>query len=385
MPIPSTIPDPNLPGVFLMSDSFETGGSERQFAALATSLDREAFRVFLGCMTKKGAFLQGLGDVPEFPSGGSVYGWKSLRARARMARHMRRNRVSIAHAFDFYSNLVLIPAARWARIPVVIGSQRQLGDLLTPKQFKVQLWAFHLCDVVVCNSRAAADVLVQHGLPERKVAVIGNGLPDAAFTRTASVLPPFPPNTAGLRVGMVARMNTRSKNHSGLLRAAAQLKNKFPNVQYVLAGDGPVRCELEKEAADLGLADRVLFLGDRRDIPAVLSSVDLTVLPSFSESLSNSIIESMALGIPVVALRVGGNPELISELPGEERGVLVPSGSDEALAQGLARLLGDEELRRRMGANARKFAQATFTVDAMRRRQEELYMELLRKKGWRPA
>jgi glycosyltransferase involved in cell wall biosynthesis len=295
---------------------------------------------------------------------------------------MHQNRVSIAHAFDFYTNLALIPAARWPRIPVVIGSQRQLGDLLTPKQFKAQLWAFHLCDVVICNSRAAADVLVERGLPERKIAVIGNGLPDSAFTGTASILPNRP---AGLRVGMVARMNTRSKNHSGLLRAAALLKDKFPATEYVLAGDGPVRAELEKEAADLGIADRVLFLGDRRDIPAVLSSVDVTVLPSFSESLSNSIIESMALGVPVVALRVGGNPELVSEKPGEERGVLVPSGSDEALAGGLAQLLGNSDLRLRMGANARSFALATFTIGSMRQRHEELYAELLRKKGWHPA
>lgn len=371
-----------LPGVFLMSDSFETGGSERQFAALAKSLDRTAFRVHLGCMQKTGAFLEGLGDVPDFPFGGSLYGWASWQARGRIARHIRDNQASIAHAFDFYTNLALIPAARWARTPVVIGSQRQLGDLLTPLQFKAQLWVFHLCDVVICNSRAAADVLVERGLPEHKVVVIGNGLPDSAFTRTASVLPN---RTGVLRVGMVARMNTRSKNHSGLLRAAAHLKDRFPQVEYVLAGDGPVRSDLEKEVADLGIGDRVAFLGDRRDIPAVLSSVDVTVLPSFSESLSNSIIESMALGVPVVALRVGGNPELVSDKSGDERGVLVPAGSDEALAEGLALLLGNKELRLRMGANARNFALATFTIDSMRMRHEELYTDLLRKKGWRSA
>ena len=370
-----------LPGVFLMSDSFETGGSERQFAALAKSLDQHAFRVYLGCMQKTGAFLEGLGEVPDFPFGGSLYGWESWQARGKIARYMHQNQVSIAHAFDFYTNLALIPAARWARIPVVIGSQRQLGDLLKPAQFKVQLLAFHLCDIVICNSRAAADRLVEKGLPERKIAVIGNGLPDSAFLRTTSILP----NRPGLRVGMVARMNTRSKNHRGLLRAAALLKHRFPQAEYVLAGDGPVRADLEKEASDLGITDRVAFLGDRRDIPAVLSSVDVTVLPSFSESLSNSIIESMALGVPVVGLRVGGNPELVSEKAGEERGVLVSPGSDEALAEGLGRLLGDKDLRLRMGANARSFALATFTIDSMRQRHEELYAELLHKKGYRSA
>ncbi len=364
-----------------MSDSFETGGSERQFAALAKSLDQHAFRVYLGCMQKTGAFLEGLGEVPDFPFGGSLYGWESWQARGKIARYMHQNQVSIAHAFDFYTNLALIPAARWARIPVVIGSQRQLGDLLKPAQFKVQLLAFHLCDIVICNSRAAADRLVEKGLPERKIAVIGNGLPDSAFLRTTSILP----NRPGLRVGMVARMNTRSKNHRGLLRAAALLKHRFPQAEYVLAGDGPVRADLEKEASDLGITDRVAFLGDRRDIPAVLSSVDVTVLPSFSESLSNSIIESMALGVPVVGLRVGGNPELVSEKAGEERGVLVSPGSDEALAEGLGRLLGDKDLRLRMGANARSFALATFTIDSMRQRHEELYAELLHKKGYRSA
>ena len=93
----------------------------------------------------------------------------------------------------------------------------------------------------------------------------------------------------------------------------------------------------------------------------------------------------MALGVPVVALRVGGNPELVSEKSDEERGVLVPAGSDEALAEGLALLLGDKELRLRMGANARNFALATFTIDSMRRQHEELYTDLLRKKGWRSA
>ena len=97
MTISSSASSPHLPGVFLMSDSFETGGSERQFAALASSLDRNAFRVFLGCMLKKGAFLEGLGDVPEFPFGGSLYGWKSWQARGRISRHMRQNQICVAH------------------------------------------------------------------------------------------------------------------------------------------------------------------------------------------------------------------------------------------------------------------------------------------------
>ena len=116
-----------------MINSLETGGSERQFAELARSLDPGAFKVHLGCLQKRGTFLDANG-MHHFGLGGSLYRWKSMRSRYRVARFMRASGVAIAHAFDFYTNLMLIPAARMARIPVVIGSQRQLGDLLTPGQ-----------------------------------------------------------------------------------------------------------------------------------------------------------------------------------------------------------------------------------------------------------
>src|SRR5277367_3350290 len=158
-----------LPGVFLMTNSFETGGSERQFAALASSLEASLFRLHIGCISKRGDFIEGLGEVVEFPLGGNLYGVESWRTRARLALHLRRLRISVAHAFDFYTNLTLIPAARMARVPVVIGSQRQVGDLLTPAKSRAQFTMFGRCDAVVCNSNAAADRLISQGLPERRV------------------------------------------------------------------------------------------------------------------------------------------------------------------------------------------------------------------------
>ena len=363
----------NRDRVFLMTDSLETGGSERQFAALAGSLNRENFSVHLGCLQRKGPFLESLGDVTEFPLGGSLYGAASLRARWRLSRYFKRHEIGIAHAFDFYSNLVLIPAARYARVPVVIGSQRQLGDLLTSRQERAQAHALRWCDTVVCNSRAAAGRLMTLGLRENQLTVIGNGLPAEAFAETRPALVRSPED---LRIGMIARMNTRSKNHHLFLRAAARLRGRFPALQWVLVGDGPLRPELEREARDLGLGDSVLFLGDRRDVPAVLASLDLTVLPSASESLSNVILESMAAGVPVVANRVGGNIELVTE----DRGVLVPPNDEEALAGAIDRLLRDAPLRRVLGRNANAFARENFTLEHMRKRHEALYRELLEKK-----
>ncbi len=359
-----------------MMDSLRTGGSERQFAALAQALDRSRFALHLGCIRKEGGFAASLGGITEFPLGGSLYGSQSLRTRLRLARHLRSQKIAVAHAFDFYTNLLLIPVARLARVPVVIGSQRQLGDLLTPAQRRAQLAVFRWCDKVVCNSRAAADLLVSAGLPRAKVEVIGNGLAPDCF---APAQPAIAPRPGVRRLGMIARMNLRAKNHVELLRAVARLQGRFPDLQLILVGDGPLRPELEREAAHLGLTGKVRFLGDRRDIPAVLASIDVTVMPSGSESLSNAILESMAAGVPVVATRVGGNPELI----GEDRGLLVTPNDEEALAAALMRLLEDADLGRKLGENGRRFALENFTVERMRDRQQDLYRELLDRKSWR--
>lgn len=356
--------------IFLMINSLETGGTERQFVEVARSLRGDGLQVHLGCLIKKGSFLEGLGDIYQSPLGGSLYGLRSLQSRWQLMRHLRESNVAVAHSFDFYANLMLIPAARLARVPVVIGSHRQLGDLLTPNQFRAQLAMFHLCDRVVCNSRAAADRLVQAGLPQRKLVVVGNSLPSSAFAETA---PALPRGAGVLRVGMIARMNAAYKNHRIFLRATARVRQKISNLEVVVVGDGPLRPELEREAAQLGLQDSVIFLGDRRDIPATLACMNLSVVPSASESLSNVILESMAAGIPVVASAVGGNVELAAD----GRAVLVPPGDEEALATEIEKVLLDHKFRSEMGRRARQFAQENFSMERVRRQYSAVYDEVL--------
>jgi glycosyltransferase involved in cell wall biosynthesis len=356
--------------LFLMINTFETGGSERQFTVLAQNLAPPRFQTLLGCVSHRGALAGNFSDVLQFPLGGSLFGWTSLLTRVRLSRHLRRHQVQVAHAFDFYANLTLIPAARFARVPVVIGSHRQLGDLMTSAQFRAQAAAFRWCDAVVCNSQAAADRLIATGLAPHKIAIIGNALPDEAFAATAAVRPK---RSGVVRVGMVARMNHRYKNHSGFLRIAANIHQRMPNTEFLLVGDGPLRQELEREASSLGLGASAIFLGDRQDMPAVLASIDVAALTSDSESLSNVILEAMAAGLPVVAFCVGGNSELLSP----ERGALIPVGDEAAFADALQKLLADAALRQRLGGDARQFAQENFSLERVRERYVELYLRLL--------
>jgi len=364
---------PDSINLFLMTNTFETGGSERQFTVLAQNLTPPQFQTHLGCVSRHGPLASDFPGVPEFPLGGSLYGWRSLRTRLNLSRHLRQHHVQVAHAFDFYTNLTLVPAAKLARVPVVIGSHRQLGDLMTPAQFRAQAAAFRWCDAVVCNSQAAADRLIAAGLSLNKIAIIGNALPDAAFAATPSALPKHP---GVLRVVMVARMNHRYKNQSGFLRIAAQIHKPMPNVEFVLVGDGPLRQALENEASSLGLDPSAIFLGDRRDMPALLASMDVAVLTSDSESLSNVVLEAMAAGLPVVAYDVGGNSELLRD----RRGILIRAGNETVFADALQNLLADSGLREQLSQSARRYVQETFSLDQVRQRYADLYVRLLQKK-----
>ena len=232
----------------------------------------------------------------------------------------------------------------------------------------------------MCNSEAAAARLIATGIQGDKIAVIGNALPDAAFNPASAILPKRP---GMVRVGMVARMNHRYKNHSGFLRVAALIHQRMPNAEFVLVGDGPLRAELEKEAASLGLGSAAIFLGDRQDMPEVLASLDVAVNTSDSESLSNVILEAMAARLPVVAYNVGGNAELLANHPRTRkryRGFLIPPADENAFAHAVEKLLADSALREQLGRNGSQFAQEQFGLNRVCQRYAELYRDLLRKK-----
>jgi glycosyltransferase involved in cell wall biosynthesis len=362
-----------LPTVFLMANHFATGGTETQFVRLTKALSPEKFRIRIGCIRRQGPLLQTLevARIAEFRLDGGFFTSTALRSACALAQHLRENSVEIAHSFSLYSNLLMIPIARMAGIAVVIGSQRQLGDLLTPRQRRAQNVCFRLCDRVVCNSRAAAESLLgrnKEDMENTKVVIISNAVSqecfdagDASRKRPAGTIP---------TIGLVARMNTRAKNHELFLFAAARLVGRQLPVRALLIGDGPRRVELEELAHRLDLADCVTFLGERRDVPHLLANLDILVLTSSSESSPNVIAEAMAAGVPVVATRVGGVPELLTH---GVTGMLVSSADEVELADSLEYCLRHPEVSKRLAQRARQFAAAHFSVEAVRTRYEHLY------------
>jgi glycosyltransferase involved in cell wall biosynthesis len=359
------------PNLFLMINTLETGGSERQFAALAGAIRPERFKIYLGCLRHVGPLALRVKDITEFPLGGSYFSWQALRSGLALARWLRAKGIAVAHAFDFYANLMLLPIARLAGVRAVVGSHRQLGDLLTPTQFRAQAAAFRFCDRIVCNSQAAANRLSEYGVSVRKLVVIPNGLTREAFVRADPILL----REEGIvRVGMIGRMNVAYKNQAAFVRAAKRICQRYDQVEFILVGDGVFRPEFERLAQGLGLGSRVRFLGEQDDIPSVLAALDLIVVPSASESLPNVILEAMAAGIPVVATRVGGIPEVVEH---ERTGLLVPQGDEDQLVEAIERLIRQPSLRTEYGCRARENALSCFQWDRVSSRFEDLYDDLL--------
>ena len=167
----------------------------------------------------------------------------------------------------------------------------------------------------------------------------------------------------------VARLSPE-KDLGTLLEAAALVVRTIPGFQLEIAGAGPCRPDLVKLAGSLCLGDRVRFLGEVSDIPALLARAGLFVLPSLTEGISLTVLEAMARGLPVVATRVGGNPEVVDD---GRSGLLVPPRNPQALADALCRLWQDSALAARLGRAGRRRAEAHFDVRHMVAAYEDLY------------
>lgn len=194
------------------------------------------------------------------------------------------------------------------------------------------------------------------GVPPERVAQIYNGVDRVRFRPRINERPDLAPPgflpTDAVVVGTVGRL-AAVKNQESLLRAFARVLQQQPDLaarlRLVLVGDGPLAGRIRDGVTQLQLGDPVWLAGDRQDVPQLLQSMDVFVLPSLGEGISNTLLEAMATGLPVVATRVGGNPELVAD---GENGLLVPVADDEALAAALEALAQDAALRARMGTAA---------------------------------
>lgn len=291
-------------------------------------------------------------------------GWDLLSA-LRLRRLARERGAEILHAHTSHAHALGLPSARTLGIPLVVSrrveSRPGLGRMARRKYRAPEA---HF----VAVSRSVAQGLAAAGVPRERIEVIPDGIDLERFPRGADPRPA----DAEVRFVNVAAMSPE-KDQATLLQAFAVLESDDPRVRLTIAGSGPLEAELKALVASLGL-ERVAFAGWREDVPALLAAGDAFVLSSRREGLGSSIMEAMAAGLPVVATRVGGIPELVRD---GETGTLVEPGDASGLARAMGRLAADGPLRRSMAAAARSEALSRFGAGRMVEAHAALYRRLL--------
>jgi glycosyltransferase involved in cell wall biosynthesis len=357
-----------------MARELGLGGTERQLAEMALSLDREQFEPHVGCFTSGGfraAELRSAG-VPILELGvRSLMSVSAVEGARRMGAYLARHDIALVHAFDVPLDLFAVPVARWYRAPVVLSSMRAHRDLTPGVTRHLLRLTDRMVDGIVVNSRAVARELTEHdGVPPSLLRLAYNGLDTSVFRREGerAVLPWGEAAAGTLVIGIVCALRPEKGLHT-LMEAFRKVKATRPGVKLVIVGSGPMLAELQ--AAGDGDCH---FQPAERNVAPWLRAMDIFVLPSLSEAFSNSLMEAMGCGCCPVASRVGGNPELVTD---GETGLLFPVGDAAALAQRLALLLDQPDYRRRLAEQAERRMREHFTRLQAARTMGGIYQEFL--------
>jgi L-malate glycosyltransferase len=367
--------------ILLLVYSVGPGGTERQVAELARSLDPARFTVHVGAVYPKGMRgdeLRAAGiPVFEVPVRSLING-SAVRSFNILRRYIREHNIRIVHSFDAPTNVFGPPMARLLRVPVVLTSQRCYRDLIAPKHHLLIRFSHSIADRVIANCAAMrAHLGADYGVPDGKIAVVYNGLDSRIFhDRGRRRMPGL--ESATLVIGTVGLLR-EEKRLPLLLDAFAAVLPLDRAMKLVLVGNGVELPRLQKQASDLGIIDACAFQPATPDVADWFRSIDIVVSAARSEAFSNSLLESLACGCCPVASRVGGNPEMVTA----ETGLLFEPEDASGLAAHLETLIRNPDLRARY-ASASAASVARFSIDIMARRMEAIYSQAYEESVSRP-
>lgn len=362
--------DARLIPVLLMVRELGPGGTERQLTEIARHLDRSRFEVHVGCFRPgiRNEDLEAAGIPVETIRVTSLANPSVFGGAWQLIGYLKRHRIRILHTFDAPLNLFAVPVGKLG-LAKIISSQRGHRSL-APKVRRLLRFTDRIADAIVVNCEYLRDHLTSdEGVTPEKIRLCYNGLDTSVFYPDRKQGEPF-------TIGITCVLR-REKGLPTLIKAFAKvrcLSSPRSLMRLCIVGSGAMLEELQALAASLGIGQDVVFQPSTGDVRPWLNRMDVFVLPSLDEALSNSVMEAMACGCAVIASRVGGNPELVHH---GETGLLFEKENVEDLAAQLQKLIEEPALLQRIATAGAQHIAREFSVEASARRMGEIYTEIL--------
>jgi glycosyltransferase involved in cell wall biosynthesis len=358
------------------------GGAEDLVAAIVRGLDPQRFTVAVATLGPPGPVGQELRDrgYEVVSLGLEIKRTATWRGAAAVRRRLQADRPDILHTHLYHPNLYGRLGALGLGLTGVVAA---VHNSYTQVKFHRRLWNFVLGwatdRVLVGSTQVWQDVRRYDGVPASRLRLMPYGIPldglNPPLSR-AEAREQLGLSANELVIGAVGRLEEQ-KGHTYLLASLPELRPEIPQLTVLLVGEGRRQEDLRRQVRDLGLEHTVRFLGTRRDLPEIYRALDLFVQPSLWEGLPLALLKAMGAGLPVVATRVSGSREAVLD---GVNGRLVEPGDPKGLARAILELQRHPETRRRLGEAARRTVAEKYSLDAMLRRLEELYLELCRRR-----
>jgi L-malate glycosyltransferase len=365
--------------VLMMARELGLGGIERDVSKFARHIRKHGIEPHVACFNPGGARWREIesAGIPVVPIRITSFKSRSALDGAKLFRdYVQRHNIRVVHAFDVPTDVFGVPLARLARVPVTISSQLCYRELSPPHMRALLAVIDRVATGLFVNCEAIREHLANDWKVSRKrIHVCYNGVETNEFHASGRSRPPALAD-ASVVIGTVAVLR-EEKNLPALIQAFAEVHNVDPRAKLLIVGSGPMRDDLQRQAAQLGVSQAAMFQEASPNPADWMRAIDIFALPSRSEAFSNALLEAMACGCCPIGSRLGGTPELIAE---NQRGLLFEPGNTAEFTEKLKILTLDEGRRRAMGEASAAFVRDRLNMDVASAKLAAIYTSLVERK-----